>query len=281
MTEALAFKTAARSGPPSTEARGRAGAAIDVDRVTKLFSRTRAVAATQALLDVSLRIEPGTFTCLVGPSGCGKSTLLSLIGGFLAPERGMVCVDGAPVVGPGPERGMIFQEPTLFPWLSVRQNVLFGPRAQGKSDPEVRQEADELLRIVGLLEFAEHYPHQLSGGMKQRLAIARALINHPGVLLMDEPFGALDAITRGHMQGFLLRLWLSHRTTIVFVTHDVEEAVLLGDRVVVMTPRPGRIAAVVPVDLPQPRSSLSVDSPEQVAIRRIVRGHLAGIDGHG
>jgi NitT/TauT family transport system ATP-binding protein len=257
------------------------GAAIAIDRVTKLFRRTRSAPAEPALLDVSLQIEPGTFTCLVGPSGCGKSTLLNLIGGFLLPDRGTLLVDGMAVRGPGPERGMIFQEPTLFPWLSVRQNVLFGPRAQHKVSAAVRHEADELLRIVGLQAFAEHYPHQLSGGMKQRLAIARALINHPGVLLMDEPFGALDAITRGHMQSFLLNLWVAHRTTIVFVTHDVEEAVLLADRVVVMSPRPGRIAAVVPVDIAQPRSALSVDSSEQVEIRRVVRAWLAGMGAHG
>jgi NitT/TauT family transport system ATP-binding protein len=137
-----------------------------------------------------------------------------------------------------------------------------------------------LISIVGLEQFRDHYPHQLSGGMKQRLAISRALINRPGVLLMDEPFGALDAITRGHMQAFLLDLWTTHRTTIVFVTHDVEEAVLLADRVVVMSPRPGRIAAVIDVDIPRPRSTQAVDAPEQVAIRRIVRSHLAGMEHH-
>ena len=172
---------------------------------------------------------------------------------------------------------MIFQEPTLFPWLTVRGNVLFGPRAQHKLSSAVTHECDDLLRIVGLRAFAQHYPHQLSGGMKQRLAIARALINHPGVLLMDEPFGALDAITRGHMQSFLVDLWVTHRTTIVFVTHDVEEAVLLADRVVVMSPRPGRISAVIAVDIPQPRSGLSVESTEQVDIRRQVRARLAGM----
>jgi NitT/TauT family transport system ATP-binding protein len=158
--------------------------------------------------------------------------------------------------------------------------VLFGPRAQGKLSPDIEASSTELLDIVGLAQFRDHYPHQLSGGMKQRLAIARALINRPGVLLMDEPFGALDAITRGTMQRFLLDLWTTHRTTIVFVTHDVEEAVLLADKVVVMSPRPGRIAASIDIDLPQPRSTSSVDEPEQVAIRRQVRGHLAQVLDH-
>jgi NitT/TauT family transport system ATP-binding protein len=256
------------------------GAAIRVDGVSKFFRRKKSAPPQPALVDVSLRIAAGTFTCLVGPSGCGKSTLLSLIGGFAFPDQGSLTVNGAAIKGPGADRGMIFQEATLFPWLTVRENVLFGPKAQGKLSAAVAEECDALLDIVGLQHFRDHYPHQLSGGMKQRLAIARALINHPGVLLMDEPFGALDAITRAAMQRFLLELWVTHRTTIVFVTHDVEEAVLLADRVVVMSPRPGRISAIVDVDIPQPRSTLSVEEPEQVAIRRTVRAHLAGIEGH-
>lgn len=259
---------------------GPAGAAIRVDGVSKFFRRTKSAPPQPALADVSLAIAAGTFTCLVGPSGCGKSTLLNMLGGFLFPDRGSVSVDGSVVRGPGADRGMIFQEPTLFPWLTVRENVLFGPKAQHKMSPQTLSECDDLLAVVGLQHFRDHYPHQLSGGMKQRLAIARALINRPGVLLMDEPFGALDAITRGHMQAFLLDLWTTHRTTIVFVTHDVEEAVLLADRVVVMSPRPGRIAAMVDVDIPQPRSTMAVDAPEQVAIRRLVRGHLAGMEHH-
>ncbi|HEY4164164.1 MAG TPA: ABC transporter ATP-binding protein [Dongiaceae bacterium] len=262
--------------PPS----GAAGAAIRVDGVSKFFRRTKSAPPQAALLDVSLKIEAGTFTCLVGPSGCGKSTLLSMIGGFLFPDQGAVSVNGSAIRTPGADRGMIFQEPTLFSWLTVRENVLFGPKAQGKLSPQTMREGDELIAIVGLEQFRDHYPHQLSGGMKQRLAISRALINRPGVLLMDEPFGALDAITRGHMQAFLLDLWTTHRTTIVFVTHDVEEAVLLADRVVVMSPRPGRIAAVIDVDIARPRSTQAVDAPEQVAIRRVVRSHLAGMEAH-
>ncbi|HTH98756.1 MAG TPA: ABC transporter ATP-binding protein [Stellaceae bacterium] len=258
----------------------QAASAIRIAGVSKYFRRAKGAEPLAALLDVSLDIEPGSFTCLVGPSGCGKSTLLSLIGGFARPDQGRVEVNGTPVSEPGADRGMIFQEPTLFSWLTVHDNVLFGPRAQGKLSPDIEASSTELLDIVGLAQFRDHYPHQLSGGMKQRLAIARALINRPGVLLMDEPFGALDAITRGTMQRFLLDLWTTHRTTIVFVTHDVEEAVLLADKVVVMSPRPGRIAASIDIDLPQPRSTSSVDEPEQVAIRRQVRGHLAQVLDH-
>ncbi|MDQ0391538.1 ABC transporter ATP-binding protein [Labrys monachus] len=256
------------------------GAAIRVDGVSKFFRRTKSSDPQAALLEASLTIGAGTFTCLVGPSGCGKSTLLNMIGGFLFPDQGSVTVDGRPIRGPGADRGMIFQEPTLFSWLTVRDNVLFGPKAQGRLSARTLAECDELLAVVGLQHFRDHCPHQLSGGMKQRLAIARALINRPGVLLMDEPFGALDAITRSHMQDFLLDLWTTHRTTIVFVTHDVEESVLLADRVVVMSPRPGRIAAVVDIDIARPRSTLAVDAPEQVAARRVVRSHLAGAEHH-
>ncbi len=268
------------SGSAADKAVPIAGAAIRVDRVSKIFRRSKSAPPQPALVEVSLAIPAGTFTCLVGPSGCGKSTLLNLIGGFTAPDGGSITVDGVAIQGPGADRGMIFQEPTLFPWLTVRDNVLFGPKAQHRLTPAIAREADDLLGIVGLDQFRNHFPHQLSGGMKQRLAIARALVNNPGVLLMDEPFGALDAITRSHMQGFLLDLWTTHRATIVFVTHDVEEAVLLADRVVVMSPRPGRIAAMVDVDIPRPRSALAVDTPEQVAVRRVVRKHLAGVDRH-
>jgi NitT/TauT family transport system ATP-binding protein len=259
---------------------GNAGVGIEVKNVSKYFRRTKSEEPQAALLNVSLSIRAGTFVCLVGPSGCGKSTLLNMIGGFLQADRGEIIAGGRPIQTPGADRGMIFQEPTLFPWLSVRDNVLFGPKAQGANSPAVAREADELIRIVGLSAFSRHYPHQLSGGMKQRLAIARALINKPGVLLMDEPFGALDAITRSHMQAFLLDIWASHRTTVVFVTHDVEEAVLLADTVVVMSARPGRISGVIPIDIPRPRSPDAVDSEEQVTARRAVRAYLVGSTGH-
>ncbi len=270
----------ARPAAMAPGAEAAAGVGIEVKNVSKYFRRTRSEEPQAALLNVSLSIKAGTFVCLVGPSGCGKSTLLNMIGGFLQADRGEILAGGRAIQAPGADRGMIFQEPTLFPWLSVRDNVLFGPRAQGACTSTVEREADELIRIVGLNAFSRHYPHQLSGGMKQRLAIARALINKPGVLLMDEPFGALDAITRGHMQAFLLEIWASHRTTVVFVTHDVEEAVLLADTVVVMSPRPGRISGVIAIDIPRPRSPDAVESEEQVTARRAVRAHLVGSAAH-
>ena len=258
---------------------GNAGVGIEVKNVSKYFRRTKSDEPQAALMNVSLSIRAGTFVCLVGPSGCGKSTLLNMIGGFLQADRGEITADGRQI-WPGRRPGHDFQEPTLFSWLSVRDNVLFGPKAQGANSPAVAREADELIRIVGLSAFSRHYPHQLSGGMKQRLAIARALINKPGVLLMDEPFGALDAITRSHMQAFLLDIWASHRTTVVFVTHDVEEAVLLADTVVVMSARPGRISGVIPIDIARPRSPDAVELREQVAARRAVRAYLVGSTGH-
>jgi NitT/TauT family transport system ATP-binding protein len=266
--------------PDSIRSRGRsnseAGVGIEIRNVSKYFRRAKTEAPQAALSNISLSINAGSFVCLVGPSGCGKSTLLNMIGGFLQPDRGEIIAGDRSILRPGADRGIIFQEPTLFPWLSVRDNVLFGPKAQNACTPATEREAEELLRIVGLSTFSRHYPHQLSGGMKQRLAIARALINKPGVLLMDEPFGALDAITRSHMQAFLLDIWASHRTTVVFVTHDVEEAVLLADTVVVMSARPGRISGVIPIDIPRPRSPDAVDTEAQVTARRAVRSYLVG-----
>jgi NitT/TauT family transport system ATP-binding protein len=222
-------------------------AAVRLHEVGKTFRKRRR--ETTALEGVSLDIAAGEFLCLLGPSGCGKSTLLSILAGFTEADVGEVLVDGRPVTGPGPDRGVLFQTPTLFPWLTTRQNVLYGPRARHALTPEVREEAAELLETVGLAEFADAYPHELSGGMRHRAAFARVLINHPRVLLMDEPFGALDAITRAGMQRFLLELWQRRRTTIVFVTHDVEEATLLGDRVSVLSGRPGRTKAVIDIGL--------------------------------
>jgi NitT/TauT family transport system ATP-binding protein len=265
---------------PRRENNGEAGVGIEIKNVSKYFRRAKTEAPQAALSNVSLSIDAGSFVCLVGPSGCGKSTLLNMIGGFLQPDRGEIMAGDHPILKPGADRGMIFQEPTLFPWLSVRDNVLFGPKARSACTPAAEREADELLRVVQLSTFSRHYPHQLSGGMKQRLAIARALINKPGVLLMDEPFGALDAITRSHMQAFLLDIWASHRTTLVFVTHDVEEAVLLADTVVVMSPRPGRVSGVISIDIPRPRSPDAVDSEEQVMARRAVRAYLVGNHHH-
>jgi NitT/TauT family transport system ATP-binding protein len=238
--------------------------------VHKSFTARRRV--TRAALEgVTLDIGAGEFLCLLGPSGCGKSTLLNILAGFTSADSGEVLVDGRPVGGPGHDRGVLFQTPMLFPWLTTWQNVLFGPKARGVLTPAVRSEAEELLDTVGLGEFRDAYPHELSGGMRHRAAFARVLINHPGVLLMDEPFGALDAITRATMQRFLLDLWQRHRTTIVFVTHDVEEATLLGDRVCVLSGRPGRTRAVIDIDLRRPRSYDDTETLEFVSAKRAIR----------
>jgi NitT/TauT family transport system ATP-binding protein len=226
--------------------------AIDVERVSMVFETRRG--RVTALDDVSLGIPDGHFACLVGPSGCGKSTLLRIMAGLLRPTAGAVRVGGRPVEGPGADRGMVFQSYTLFPWLKVRENVEFGPKLHGAARATRRRTSDALLQEMGLQEFAGAYPKELSGGMQQRVAIARALANEPEVLLMDEPFGALDALTRASAQRFLTEVWERHRRTIAFVTHDIEEAVFLGDTIYVMSPRPGRIQDVVRVDVSRPRA---------------------------
>lgn len=209
--------------------------------------------AHTALEKFSLAIEPGEFICLLGPSGCGKSTVLNAVAGFVPAPDGSVVVDGRAVKGPGADRGMVFQQYSLFPWKTVLENVAFGPRMQGASRAEARRRAREYLEFVGLAGFADKYPATLSGGMQQRVGIARALVNHPSVLLMDEPFGALDAQTRGLMQENLLRLWSKIDNTVIFVTHDVDEALFLADRVIVMSAAPGRLLLDLAIDLPRPR----------------------------
>ncbi len=254
-------------------ARGEAD--VVISRVGKSFqARSRLAGARQALDGFDLSVRPGEFLCLLGPSGCGKSTLLQLLAGFSKPDAGEVLVGGEQVDGPGPERGVLFQTPMLFPWLTVLGNVLYGPRARGELTPEVRERANELLETVGLAKSAHAYPHELSGGMRHRAAFARVLINRPQLLLMDEPFGALDAITRVAMQKFLLDLWQRDRITIVFVTHDVEEAVLLGDRICVMSGSPGRTRATFDIDLPRPRDLAVTETLEFVALKRQVREAL-------
>ena len=205
-----------------------------------------------ALDHVALDVGAGELVSLVGPSGCGKSTLLRLIAGLDKPTAGEVWVGGERVTGPSADRGLVFQDPTLFPWLTVRRNIESGLVARGVRRQQ-RHEVDEYLRLVGLVEFADVYPHQLSGGMAQRAALARALVNHPRVLLLDEPLGALDQFTRMRMQDELLRLWAARGTTLLLVTHDVDEALYLSDRIAVMTPRPGRVDQILDVDLPRPR----------------------------
>ena len=236
---------------------------LDIGGVSKIFRS--GASEIHALSGASLTIEKGEFVCLIGASGCGKSTLLRLIGGFESPSAGSVKMWNAPVAGPGPDRGMVFQDYALFPWLTVRGNIAFGPNARGLRRKKVRAATDRFIEMVGLSKFADAYPHQLSGGMRQRVAIARVLANDAQVILMDEPFGALDAMTRERLQEELLDLWQRTKLTVIFVTHSIEEAILLADRVVVMTPGPGRIQSDSHVALPRPRE---VASPEFNAIRR-------------
>jgi len=205
-----------------------------------------------ALNAVNLSIAAGELVCLLGPSGCGKSTLLRLIAGLDEPSSGELRIGAEPIHGPSAQRGLVFQDPNLFPWLTVRKNVQAGLVARGVLR-EKRAEVDEFLKLVGLEAFAASYPHQLSGGMAQRAALARALINHPSVLLLDEPLGALDAFTRMRMQDEVLRIWQARGTTMLLVTHDIDEAIYMADRVVIMTPRPARIEQILPIDLPRPR----------------------------
>ncbi|WP_210649950.1 ABC transporter ATP-binding protein [Nocardioides sp. SYSU D00065] len=199
-----------------------------------------------ALAPTTLDIAPGEFVTLAGPSGCGKTTLLRILAGFTVPSEGTVTVSGEPVRGPGHERGVVFQQPTLFPWMSVRRNVEVGPRFQGVPAAERRARVDRYLDMVGLAAFGEHRPYELSGGMQQRCQIARVLAGDPDIVLMDEPFGALDALTRERLQGELLQIWRETGKTVLFITHSVDEAVYLGSRVLVMSPRPGRIVFDAP-----------------------------------
>jgi NitT/TauT family transport system ATP-binding protein len=221
-----------------------------------------------ALERLNLDVPAGTFLCLLGPSGCGKSTVLNCVAGFEFPSSGHVLVDGKSVTGPGPDRGVVFQQPTLFPWKTVRDNIAIGLQMRGRSRSEIDARVDELLRIVGLAAFEERYPQTLSGGMQQRTAIARVLAIEPSVLLMDEPFAALDAQTRGLMHAHLLEVWSRIRKTVLFITHDLDEALLLGDRIAVMSASPGRIIADFPIDLPRPRTVESTLSPRFIELKR-------------
>jgi NitT/TauT family transport system ATP-binding protein len=225
----------------------------------------------EALARVDVSIAQGEFVCLIGASGCGKSTLLRIVAGFEEPTTGNVLVHGKQIIGPGSDRGMVFQDYALFPWMTVRQNIGFGPRQRGLPRQEIQSTADEFVKLVGLERFTDRYPAQLSGGMKQRVAIARVLANNANILLMDEPFGALDALTREQLQHELLLIWARTRVTIIFVTHSVEEAVLLSDRVLVMSAGPGRIENDIMIDLPRPRD---VSSPEFNEVRRDVARRL-------
>ena len=225
-------------------------AAIAIRSVEKVFAGVRDV---HALTAIDLEVREGEFIALLGPSGCGKSTLLNLVAGFEEPSAGEIRVFGQKVSRPGPERAVVFQEPALFPWLSVWDNVVFGPKLKGARRAEYEAEARDYIKTVGLDGFEDALPDQLSGGMKQRVGIARALLVRPQVLLMDEPFGALDAQTRLQMQELLLAVWEKYKKTVVFITHDIDEAILLADRVYVMSARPGRLKSRIEIGLPRPR----------------------------
>ena len=244
---------------------------IAIDGLSKAFAAAHTAIEHPALSDISLQIAEGEFVSIVGPSGCGKSTLLYMVGGFVAPSRGAVTVAGKPVTGPGPDRGPVFQEFALFPWKTVLGNVMYGLLQQGVSKPEAEAKARALISLVRLTGYERFYPKELSGGMKQRVAIARTLAYGPSILLMDEPFGALDAHTRTGLQNELLEIWERDRKTVLFVTHSVEEAVFLSDRVVVLTRSPGRVKATVDIDLPRPRrrAELLVDRRYQTLMIRI------------
>jgi NitT/TauT family transport system ATP-binding protein len=227
---------------------------------------------TAALVNIDLRIEEGEFICLLGPSGCGKSTLLKIIAGLIPATSGRIAINGEPVSGPGPERAVVFQDYALFPWMTVRDNVEFGLEARKLPVAERHEISSRLLKVVGLSDFADRFPHHLSGGMKQRVSIARALAVDPSLLLMDEPFGALDAQTRHVLQDELLRIWREYRKTVVFVTHSIEEAIYLSDRIVVMTARPGRVKQIVTVPEARPRDMASIDMNQRQREVRAVLG---------
>ena len=254
---------------------------LTVEHVSKCFRTRRAT--VHALDDISLSVREGEFVCLVGPSGCGKSTLLNIIAGLESPDTGRVLADGKPVTGPGRERMVMFQEPALFPWLDVLDNVLFGLKLKPSLQAAERREVAQFyLKLVGLEKFAQANIHELSGGMKQRVALARALAPNPRVLLMDEPFAALDAMTREQLYGDIQQIWAKRRKTIIFVTHNVREAACLGDRVVLFSPNPGRIQEQFTVDLPRPRDINSVDlakySTEIMrALKRYLRPELVEV----
>jgi len=234
---------------------------VSVEHVTKVFPRDEGE-PTVALKDINLAIEEKEFICIVGASGCGKTTLLRIIAGLETTSEGQILLSGRPIEGTDTDRGMVFQEYSLFPWKSVIDNIAFGLEMRGIPKTERREKAEKYLKIIRMEQFRDAYPHELSGGMRQRVAIARALANEPKVLLMDEPFGALDAQTRNVMQRELLEIWEETKKTVIFVTHSVDEAVFLADRIVILSPRPGKIEEVITVDLPRMRDRTAQEFAE-------------------
>jgi NitT/TauT family transport system ATP-binding protein len=251
------------------------GHKLEITAVRKVFQPDDGRHPVVAIDRFDLAVDDGEFVCLLGPSGCGKSTLLNIVAGFLRPTEGRVTLDGAEVSAPGRDRGVVFQDSALFPWFRVGQNVEFGLKMAGMSRPERERIADQYLDLIGLRAFRAAFPKELSGGMKQRVAIARALAGDPKILLMDEPFGALDAQTRGTMQDEVTKIWAATGKTIVFVTHAIEESLLLADRVVVMSPRPGHIKAVLPILLSRPRSDVA---PDFVALKAEIQELLKSLE---
>ncbi|GAB4181929.1 MAG: ABC transporter ATP-binding protein [Terrimicrobiaceae bacterium] len=234
-------------------------------KILKVCGLTKVFGTHTTLDHISFEVHRREFLCVLGASGCGKSTLIRIVAGLETPTSGKILLDGHPVSGPGPDRGMVFQGYTLFPWLTVKRNVMFGLRMAGASTSSAESEAREWISLVGLSKFENSYPHQLSGGMKQRVAIARALANRPRILLMDEPFGALDAQTRAQMQAYLLEIWKNVDVTILFITHDLDEAVYLSDRILVLGTNPSRVAEIIENPVPRPRSRDQFIAPEFLA----------------
>ncbi len=246
---------------------------IIAENVCKVYNEGKKT-AFKAIDNVNIEVDLNEFVCLVGPSGCGKSTLLRMLAGLDFPTSGNITIDGEKIIGPGADRGMVFQTYTLFPWMTVEENIKFGPKLKKMSKTEQQEIADKYLETIGLTKFRKCLPKELSGGMKQRVAIARALANNPEVLLMDEPFGALDLFTKSQMQLMMREIWQRERTTIVFITHDIEEAVFLGTKVYVMTASPGRIREKVDIELPYNRELDLKDTPEFIKIRRSIHAML-------
>lgn len=264
-----------RHVPPSAEIKrifSERSGTLAVTQLNRTFQTEHG--AVEALRGIDLAVEPSEFLCIVGPSGCGKSTLLNLIAGLDRPTSGSIAKAGVQITGPGTDRVVVFQESALFPWLNVIQNVEFGLKIQGIPAAKRRRIAEEHLELVGLSKFRNAYPHELSGGMKQRVAIARGLVLNPDVLLMDEPFAALDAQTRDSLHGELQRIWMQTRKTIIFVTHNVREAACLGDRILLLSPHPGRVHREYRIDLPRPRS---IEHPQVMEVAREVLADLRNV----
>lgn len=262
------------------QASGAAPIKIQLVDVSKVFDVSGNI-AVEALQHTNLEISTNEIVCIVGPSGCGKSTLLNLIAGFLLPSSGQVLVDGQPVAGPGADRAVVFQQDSVFPWLTVEKNLEYGPRARGSAAAERKARVDELLALVGLTEYRALFPRQLSGGMKKRVDLARAYANDPDILLMDEPFGALDVFTKEKMQIELLRQWQQRMRTIVFVTHDIEEAIFIGHRVVIMTARPARVAGQVAVPFEKETHGRVKTTPRFQELRQQIIDSLSQVEANG